>query len=112
MNKRAPTILGFLVLAMSRWLQITTTPSIRHLTNRLEELVYDMQLRTRLLPHRKLRLAETSVAIIDIDDKSLKTIGRWPWNRDLIATLIENSELIVWTLPFTKRLQRARMKSC
>jgi len=31
-----------------------------------------------------------SVVIVDIDEKSLKQIGQWPWSRDVLSTLLEN----------------------
>ena len=31
---------------------------------------------------------EGRVTIVDIDDRSLSTIGQWPWRRDLVAALI------------------------
>ena len=30
------------------------------------------------------------VLIVDIDEKSLKQIGQWPWSRDVLSTLLEN----------------------
>ena len=36
------------------------------------------------------RLADTDLAIIAIDDRSLEYIGRWPWPRNKMADLIEN----------------------
>jgi adenylate cyclase len=30
------------------------------------------------------------IVIVDIDEKSLAEIGRWPWNRDVLATLVDN----------------------
>ncbi len=30
------------------------------------------------------------VIIIDIDDKSIKYLGQWPWSRNIIATIIQN----------------------
>lgn len=43
----------------------------------------------------KLRLFQTGqmderIVIADIDEKSLKEIGRWPWPRDQMATLTDN----------------------
>ncbi|MFP5408771.1 MAG: CHASE2 domain-containing protein [Gammaproteobacteria bacterium] len=29
------------------------------------------------------------VAILDIDEASLKSVGRWPWNREVMTTLVE-----------------------
>jgi adenylate cyclase len=31
-----------------------------------------------------------SVVIIDIDEKSLKSLGQWPWPRDILATILRN----------------------
>ena len=30
------------------------------------------------------------VAIVDIDDNSIANIGRWPWSRDILASVIES----------------------
>ncbi|MEO8402181.1 MAG: adenylate/guanylate cyclase domain-containing protein [Gammaproteobacteria bacterium] len=87
MNKRVPFMLGFILLAIALWLQTTTRPSIIHLINRLENLAYDTQLRTKLFTHKKLK--DTSIAIVDVDDNSLEIEGRWPWPRAKVATLID-----------------------
>ena len=29
------------------------------------------------------------VVIVDIDEKSIAEVGRWPWSRDVVAKLIE-----------------------
>lgn len=31
----------------------------------------------------------TSVVIVDIDEKSLETLGQWPWSRVLLAQLVK-----------------------
>ncbi len=31
-----------------------------------------------------------SVVIIDIDEKSLQSLGQWPWSRDILATILKN----------------------
>jgi adenylate cyclase len=31
-----------------------------------------------------------SVVIIDIDEKSLKSLGQWPWSRDILSQVLEN----------------------
>lgn len=33
--------------------------------------------------------ASDTIAIIDIDDSSLASVGRWPWPRDTVATLVD-----------------------
>ena len=32
----------------------------------------------------------SNILIVAIDHKSIKKLGRWPWSRDVMATLIEN----------------------
>lgn len=85
MNKRIPILLGFILVALAVWLQITTVEFLQHFINRLEDLAYDVQLRTKLLTHPTP--FQTSVAIIDIDDESIAKEGRWPWPRSKLAEL-------------------------
>ena len=51
----------------------------------MENLAYDTRLKLTL-PER----SEQQVVIIDIDEKSLGEIGRWPWNRDVMSNIINN----------------------
>jgi adenylate cyclase len=88
MSKRILFILGFILLAIAIWLQVTRIESVGRVIVRLQNLAYDMQLRTKLFPQKKN--IETSVAIVDIDDKSLGKEGRWPWPRGKIADLIDH----------------------
>lgn len=85
MNKRIPILLGFILLAVAVWLQITTVGIFKHFINRLEDLAYDVQLRTKLLTHPTP--FQSSVAIVDIDDQSVAKEGRWPWPRSKLAAL-------------------------
>ena len=48
----------------------------------MENLAYDARLKLTL-PDKK----DNQVVIIDIDEKSLGEIGRWPWNRDVMAKI-------------------------
>ena len=48
----------------------------------IENLAYDTRLKLTLPPKETHQ-----VVIIDIDEKSLGEIGRWPWNRDVIADM-------------------------
>ena len=34
-----------------------------------------------------------NIVIVDIDDKSLKTYGQWPWSRDIVSKLLNNINL-------------------
>jgi adenylate cyclase len=86
MAKRIPYLLGFLLVAVAIWLQITSIDVVKTFILRLNNMSYDMQLRTKVLTQQAT--LNTSVAIIDIDDKSLKQEGRWPWPRYKLAELI------------------------
>ena len=35
------------------------------------------------------RQPSSDVAVIAIDDRSIDSIGRWPWTRDILATVID-----------------------
>lgn len=86
MRKRIPIIIGMLLVILSIWLLITPVPIIRAFIERIDHLGYDLQLRMRVLTHKAY--PQSPVAIIDIDDRSLKIEGRWPWPRSKLATLV------------------------
>jgi adenylate cyclase len=50
---------------------------------RLEFSVYDRLMRA--MPSRPL---SNRVVVIDVDERSLSSVGQWPWRRDVIGTLI------------------------
>ncbi|MZP29370.1 CHASE2 domain-containing protein [Heliobacterium undosum] len=63
----------------------------------LEAMAYDMWLRTR-----GVQVTSGNVVIIGIDDASISKIGRWPWNREIHARLLERlREAKVVTFDFT-----------
>ena len=68
------------------WMQVTKVEFVHNLITRLDNLAYDMQLRTKIFTHANA--TPSSVAIVDIDDKSLQIEGRWPWSRDRMGDLI------------------------
>jgi adenylate cyclase len=51
----------------------------------LENWTYDTRLNFTLL-----NTNDDRVVIIDIDENSLAEVGRWPWGRDKLATIVEN----------------------
>ncbi len=51
---------------------------------RLDEIIYDTRLRATLPASHDDR-----VVIVDIDERSLAEIGRWPWPRDRVAELVD-----------------------
>ena len=54
-----------------------------HFISALDAYLYDA--RVRLFMHNVL---DQSVVIVDIDEKSLGEIGRWPWGRNVVADLV------------------------
>src|SRR5882757_9605114 len=50
---------------------------------RLDDGVYDTLMRAA-----RPNPPGNGVVIVDVDEKSLSTIGQWPWRRDVIARLI------------------------
>src|SRR4051794_37387453 len=53
------------------------------LIDRIELYLYDT--RMTMLPAK----LDDRIVIVDIDEKSLSETGRWPWSRDVIATMID-----------------------
>ena len=53
------------------------------LIDRLEVFAYDMRMRTQS------GTLDPRVVIVDIDEKSIAEVGRWPWGRDVLAKLID-----------------------
>ena len=51
----------------------------------LENWTYDARLNFTL-PNT----LDERVVIVDIDENSLAEVGRWPWGRDKLATIVEN----------------------
>lgn len=51
---------------------------------RLEAIVYDVRMRASLSDTLDQR-----IVIVDIDEKSLAEVGRWPWGRDRMADLVD-----------------------
>jgi adenylate cyclase len=53
--------------------------------DRLDALLYDLKVRVF-----QVKTRDDRVVIADIDEQSLKEIGRWPWPRDKLAQLTSN----------------------
>lgn len=52
--------------------------------DRLDAILYDARLRATLP-----RTPDERIVIVDIDEKSLAEVGRWPWGRDRLARLAD-----------------------
>src|SRR5262245_26238537 len=65
--------------------------------------VYDML--SRALP---TRIPSDRIVIVDVDERSLTTVGQWPWRRDVMGQLIDRlrdagSEVIALDVVFAER---------
>ena len=54
---------------------------------RLDDIIYDARLRAT-----SPKTLDSRIVIVDIDEKSLAEVGRWPWGRNKLALL--TSELL------------------
>jgi adenylate cyclase len=52
---------------------------------RINGLIYDLRLKTML----EERETDTTILVLDIDERSLEKEGRWPWSRVKVAQMIE-----------------------
>ena len=51
---------------------------------------FDNRLRDYMFVLRGEEAHSDNIVIIDIDDKSLKQIGQWPWSRDIVSNMLIN----------------------
>ena len=77
-----PIIIGLLLLAVMLMIQ----PSKFPLLHKLEWMAYDLKLNATLPDKGTIN---TNVVIVDIDEKSLRAEGRWPWPRDKMAKMAD-----------------------
>jgi len=77
------SILLYFILYANHWLP--SDLALSTFITALENKIYDVRLRSTL-PKIK---DDPRIVIIDIDEKSLKEIGRWPWNRAVMAKLLD-----------------------
>ena len=51
---------------------------------RIDDIIYDARLRATMP-----QTLDERIVIVDIDEKSLAEVGRWPWSRNKVAKLVE-----------------------
>ena len=69
---------------------------------RVDDVLYDVLARANDRP------ADTSILIVDIDDRSLAQLGAWPWSRDVHGQMIDRlsaagASTIVYDVLFSQR---------
>ena len=71
-----PVVLALLhVFGLLRWSSI----------DRLDHQIYDLRLKATMP-----QSLDDRIVIVDIDERSLAEIGRWPWSRDRLAQLVQD----------------------
>ncbi len=55
-----------------------------NMLQRLDDIIYDTRL-TATMP----QTLDDRIVIVDIDEKSLSEVGRWPWSRNKVANLVD-----------------------
>jgi adenylate cyclase len=82
-----PAVTGLLLAAIAVTVKITDVPLLSDMDQRLEWLAYDLRLRL-FLPDEVQ--PDPRIVIVNIDEKSLRQEGRWPWSRSTIADITDN----------------------
>jgi len=70
-------MIAVVISLMTGWMTIDRTMA------RIDNLIYDHLLQARLPASSK------SILLVEIDDDSIRRVGRWPWSRDTHAALID-----------------------
>ncbi len=84
-NKRYPIITGIMISVLFVWLLLSGQSLASYIRTRMNNVGYDIFV--RYLYPKKLP-KDNPVVIVDIDEKSIKEQGSWPWPRDRLAKLI------------------------
>lgn len=84
-DKIIPIVIGLSLVACFNFLNLTSNKAIRDVIHFFENIFYDFYVEKL---HKPLD-SHSAIAIIDIDDRSIKEKGRWPWPRNLLADLVE-----------------------
>jgi len=98
--------LGAFVIFAAFFLHFAAKPEGSRNMYMLEMLLYDAQV--KMLPGEE---ASTRFAIAAADNKALIKYGRWPWDRGVIADLIETmmqngAKGVIFDMTFSERVNR------
>lgn len=80
-------IIATVMTLIIAWLAITSDNQA-NLLQRVEYLLYDLRFNL-LLPFTEREASDTSIVIVDIDERSLIEQGRFPWSRHKVADLVD-----------------------
>ena len=98
LTKHLSTILlGLFITSLFSMLANPTVPIIKNNLEKIEGIIFDLRLNTTL-PDTP-RTSDHNIFIVDIDEKALEQIGRWPWSRatikDLVIKLMDAGVVVV-----------------
>ena len=82
--KLLPTLIGLIFTATAGWLYISKSHYLWNFIDRINHINYDLNLNS-LSSKPKI---SNDLVVIKIDEKSLKQVGRWPWPRNQVASLV------------------------
>lgn len=85
--KVRPAFLAVFIVVFFSWVQISNVDSIKSFRDRIDYLAYDLRLNMFIDENKE---KDDRVVIVEIDEKSLRSEGRWPWSRHKIGNLVEN----------------------
>jgi len=83
---RASAALGLGAVLLLAAAKVGFLPTLNDLLTRIEYVAYDFRLRSTLTAREA---ADPRVVIANIDERSLASVGQWPWPRDVIARLVD-----------------------
>ena len=85
--KVRPAFLATFIVVFFSMVQISNIDSVNSFRDRLDYLAYDLRLNL-FIDEKKEK--DDRIVIIEIDEKSLRSEGRWPWSRHKIGNMVEN----------------------
>lgn len=74
-------LIGFILIFLLSAAYLFTSRYYTSIDNRLRDFMF---LYRGAIPHHD------NIVIVDIDEKSLKELGQWPWSRNKLARILEN----------------------
>lgn len=74
-------IIALLLGILTSYLYISQSAFFENLNNKITDAFF--LVRGEIKP-------SDNVVVVDIDEKSLKELGQWPWSRDVVATILQN----------------------
>jgi len=91
----SPMAIGFVITLTTAWLTIdyykiagrkTDQQNLVSLIHTAHQKSIDFRLRVR-----GPRPVAKNLALLTVDERSLETVGRWPWSREVLAKAVENA---------------------